>query len=76
MSSRLPRVTSEQTLRALRRDGWFIARQVGSHAIMRHPSKPGRLVVARHARAIMKPGMLSGILKDAGLTVEEFRALL
>jgi predicted RNA binding protein YcfA (HicA-like mRNA interferase family) len=76
MADRLPRVTAEKALRALQRAGWYVSRQSGSHAVLRHPTKRGRVVVPRHARAILKPGMLSGIIKDAELTVEEFRELL
>jgi predicted RNA binding protein YcfA (HicA-like mRNA interferase family) len=73
---RLPRVTAAQVLRALQREGWFIARQSGSHAVLRHSDRPGRVVVSRHAGLIVKPRTLSGIIREAGLSVEEFRALL
>ena len=76
MPDRLPRVTAAQALRALLRDGWYVSRQSGSHAVLHHPAKPGRVVVPRHAGVILKPGILSGIIKDAGLSVEEFRELL
>jgi predicted RNA binding protein YcfA (HicA-like mRNA interferase family) len=75
MSERLPRVTEQQVLSALSRDGWFIARQ-GKHAILRHPTKPGRVVVPRHRGKTLKPGTIDGIIEDAGLTVDEFRRLL
>ncbi len=76
MPDRLPRITAAQALRALRRDGWDVVRQTGSHAILRHPARSGRLVVPRHAGAILKPGILSNVIKDSGLTVEEFRSLM
>ncbi|MEX2598519.1 MAG: type II toxin-antitoxin system HicA family toxin [Dehalococcoidia bacterium] len=77
MAERLPRVTAGEALRALERDGWTIVRQSGtSHAILRHPRKRGRTVIPRHARAILKPGILAAILEDVGLTVREFRELL
>jgi len=48
---------------------------VGSHAVLLHPSDPQkRLVVPLH-RAI-KVGTLGKLLKDAGLSVEEFIELL
>lgn len=76
MSPRLPRVTAPELLRALLKDGWFVARHSGSHAILRHATKPGRVVVAKHPGAIVKPKTLQDALDDAGLTAEELRDLL
>jgi predicted RNA binding protein YcfA (HicA-like mRNA interferase family) len=76
VADRLPRITAAQALRALQRDRWGIVRQTGSHAVLRHPERAGRVVLPRHARVILKPGILSNVIKDAGLTVEEFRALI
>jgi predicted RNA binding protein YcfA (HicA-like mRNA interferase family) len=67
-------VTEREVLAALARDGWFIDRQTG-HTILRHPSKPGIVPVPRH-RGFLKPGTLRSIIRLAGLTVEEFCALL
>ena len=76
MSPRLPRVTADDLLRALNRDGWYISRQKGSHLKLRHPTKPGHVVVARHAGLIIKPGTLQTILNQAGLSADELRDLL
>jgi predicted RNA binding protein YcfA (HicA-like mRNA interferase family) len=77
VSQGLPRVTSDAVLRALGRDGWFISRQSGSHAILRHPEKPGRVVVPRHGGGkTLRLGTISAIIESAGLTVDELRRLL
>jgi predicted RNA binding protein YcfA (HicA-like mRNA interferase family) len=76
MSQRVPRITAADLLRALRRDGWTVRRQVGSHAQLIHPTKPGRVTVPVHAGAILKPKTLATALAQAGLTVDELRALL
>lgn len=76
MADRLPRANAEEVLRALARDGWFIARQSGSHVVLRHNSKPGRVVVAYHRRKTLKPATMASILGQAGLSPEEFRRLL
>jgi predicted RNA binding protein YcfA (HicA-like mRNA interferase family) len=73
---RAPRVTAEVVLRALARDGWVVDRQVGSHRILVHPSKAGRPAVAYHAGQIIPQKTLRSILKDADLTLDEFRSLL
>jgi predicted RNA binding protein YcfA (HicA-like mRNA interferase family) len=77
VSSRLPRVTGRDVLRALRRVGWYEHHQEGSHIFLRHPDHPGmRVTVAVHAGETFKLKTLQSILDQAGLTVEEFRELL
>ncbi|MGH2352236.1 MAG: type II toxin-antitoxin system HicA family toxin [Chloroflexota bacterium] len=76
MRQKLPRITAAQFLRALRRDGWSVHHQVGSHVQLKHPTKPGRLTVANHAGVILKPKTLARALDQAGLTVDDLRALL
>ncbi len=76
MPGRRPRVTPDQVLRALRRDGWVIDEQEGSHIALRHPGKPGYVTVPYHRGRTLKLKTLTSILRQAGLTVDEFRALL
>lgn len=76
MSPRLPRITARELLRALHRDGWYDTSQVGSHLTLRHPSRTGKVVVPVHAGAVLKVGLLKGILDDAGMTADELRNLL
>lgn len=72
---RLPRVTADQVLRALHRDGWYVERQ-RRHVILAHPTKAGTVVVPRHKGETLRPGTLSRIIDAAGLTVDEFTGLL
>jgi predicted RNA binding protein YcfA (HicA-like mRNA interferase family) len=70
---KIPRdVNGSEAVRALRRAGYETMRQTGSHLIMR---KDGRTVVVPQHKPI-KPGTLKGLMEQAGLTVEEFVALL
>ena len=70
---KIPRdVNGSEAVRALRRAGYEVLRQTGSHLIMR---KDGRTVVVPQHKPI-KPGTLKGMIEQAGLTVEEFVALL
>jgi predicted RNA binding protein YcfA (HicA-like mRNA interferase family) len=73
---RLPRVTGREVLTALRRGGWRIVRQDGSHVRLHHPTRQSKVTVAVHAGDVVKPGTLKGVLDQAGLTVEEFVELL
>lgn len=73
---RLPRITSEATLRALRAAGWQEVRRRGSHVILHRASRPGRVTVPVHAGVILKPKTLLSILEQAGVSVEEWVNLL
>ena len=54
-------------LRLLRRDGWVVIAQRGSHRQLKHPTKPGRVTVAGHLGDTLPPGTLNSILKQAAL---------
>ena len=73
--TRLPSLRPTQVIRALERAGYSIDRTTGSHHILRHPARKGRVVVAVHAREL-KRGILADIIRQAGLTQEAFRTLL
>lgn len=74
MSPKLPVCTSQELLRALRKAGWEVHRQKGSHVVLRGP-RGGRVIVPLHARDV-PTGTLRSIIKDAGLTVEELTNFL
>jgi predicted RNA binding protein YcfA (HicA-like mRNA interferase family) len=68
----LPHVSGAEVVRALKNMGFVIARQRGSHIVLRRGARG--CVVPNHRE--IKTGTLSGILKQAGLTADEFiRAL-
>lgn len=76
MSPKLPRITAAELLRALFRDGWYRAHQVGSHLALRHDGRPGKVTVPVHAGAILAPKTLQSILDQTGLTADQLRDLL
>ena len=73
---RLPVVTGAETVRALERGGFVFQRQSGSHVQLKHPGTRRRASVPVHSGEDLPRGTLAGILKDAGLSVEEFVTLL
>lgn len=76
MSNRLPSLKPTEVIRALERAGFFFHHATGSHHYYKHPDKPNvRVSVAVHAREL-KRGTLVGIIKDAGMTIDEFINLL
>ena len=58
-------VKYNELFRVLKKDGWFVTRQKGSHMIMRHPHKPGPLIVPYHGAKEMSSGLMRAILKKA-----------
>jgi predicted RNA binding protein YcfA (HicA-like mRNA interferase family) len=54
-------------LRLLKKDGWFVVRQSGSHVIMEHPIKNGQIVCPFHGSHEVGKGSEKKIKKDAGI---------
>jgi len=72
---KLPTDLSGQDLvKALRRANFLVARQRGSHIILRREHPRARVVVPDH-KAI-RPGTLKQILNETGLTIEDLITLL
>ena len=65
---RLPRVSGADAVRRLTRLGFVVVRQRGSHIVMRRGASG--CVVPNHSE--MKLGTLAGVLRQAGVSVEEF----
>jgi predicted RNA binding protein YcfA (HicA-like mRNA interferase family) len=73
MANRLKRVTGRELMRVLEKVGWHVDRVHGSHHIMRNPDHPRVTIsVPVHGRRIIPVGTLSNILRDAGITAEDF----
>jgi predicted RNA binding protein YcfA (HicA-like mRNA interferase family) len=73
----LPVTTGKDAVAALRRAGFVVDRIAGSHHVMTFPGDPTRTVtVPVKAGRDLKPGTLRSIIRQAGLTVEEFSRLL
>ena len=76
MSPRLPTLTSRQVLAALARAGFFVHHQTGSHATLKHADDPGlRVTVPVHGRDLQR-GTLTAIVRQSGMTREEFMGYL
>lgn len=76
MSPKLPVINSRKLLRALKRAGFVIDRQEGSHVSLIHPDCPELTVTVPYHNKDLKKGTLHHILKQAGLTVEQLIKLL
>lgn len=58
--------TPKELMKVLTKDGWYIDRIKGSHHILKHPTKAGRVTIPLH-KEDLKPKTLQTILKQAGL---------
>ncbi len=57
----------KELIKILENDGWYQARQRGSHRQFKHPVKSGTVTVSGKPNADMPPGTLNNALKQAGL---------
>jgi predicted RNA binding protein YcfA (HicA-like mRNA interferase family) len=73
--SKIPRISGREVVAALTKIGYRKDRQKGSHIVIRQIDYPHRRIVVPDHREIAK-GTLRKIIKQAGLTVEEFKQLL
>jgi predicted RNA binding protein YcfA (HicA-like mRNA interferase family) len=74
---RLPAVNGKRVIQVLTRTGFVVDRTVGSHHVLVYPGDPTRTVnVPVHSGRDLKPGTLRSIIRQTGLTVEEFTELL
>ncbi|MBE8995822.1 type II toxin-antitoxin system HicA family toxin [Microcystis aeruginosa] len=69
---KLPRISSREAVRSLERLGFEEVRQTGSHVVMKKETEEGKIGCVVPVHQELKVGTLSGILKQAQVTVEEF----
>lgn len=66
--------SGREVVKALRRMGFVVDHQRGSHIFLHNLEKNISVVVPRHKE--LKKGTLSSILKKAGVTVEDLKKLV
>jgi predicted RNA binding protein YcfA (HicA-like mRNA interferase family) len=72
--TKLPRITGKKVIAVLKKNGFEVIRIKGSHHFLKHPD--GRsTVVAVHTGETIGSGLMSKILHDCDLTIEEFTRL-
>lgn len=73
----LPVSNGKDVVRALMKARFVVDRIVGSHHVLALPGDPTRTVtVPVHAGRDLKPGTLRSIIRQAGLSVEQFIDLI
>ncbi|MCK4310493.1 MAG: type II toxin-antitoxin system HicA family toxin [Methanomicrobia archaeon] len=68
--AKLPIISGIAAIKAFAKIGWKPHRQVGSHVVLRKEGSEVTLSVPKHKE--LKPGLLRKLIKDAGISSEEF----
>jgi len=71
---KLPVISGRRARRAFEKVGWVFNRQRGSHTLLVKTGMPFNLTIPDQKE--LDRGLWRGVIRDAGLTVEEFVELL
>jgi predicted RNA binding protein YcfA (HicA-like mRNA interferase family) len=69
-----PVISGVEAVKVFQRAGWRIDRQRGSHVVLLKPGCLASLSVPQHPE--LAPGTLRALIRSAGMSVEDFAALL
>jgi predicted RNA binding protein YcfA (HicA-like mRNA interferase family) len=72
--SRLPSISGRECVRVLEKAGFYIKRQESSHIVLRRDNPFAQLTVPNHKT--LDKGTLRSIIRQAGMSVDEFISLL
>lgn len=67
-----PRLTADQVISILRRAGFRLAGQSGSHQKWRNPASGKQVIVAYHRGKILPIGTMRAIIDGSGLPLSEW----
>jgi predicted RNA binding protein YcfA (HicA-like mRNA interferase family) len=70
----IPILSGEQVIHASLTLGWEIARRQGSHVILVKEGHRATLSIPNHKEVVR--GTLRGLIRESGMTVEEFLSAL
>jgi predicted RNA binding protein YcfA (HicA-like mRNA interferase family) len=70
----LANISGKEAVKAFLRAGWLRGVQVGSHLTMTKSGHRAKLSIPQHKE--LSVGTLRSLIRDAGLTVDEFLDLL
>jgi predicted RNA binding protein YcfA (HicA-like mRNA interferase family) len=72
--SRLANISGKQAAKAFKKAGWQEVGQVGSHLVLTKPNTRVNLSIPQHRE--LSVGTLRALIRNAGLTVDDFLKLL
>ena len=73
MAPALRLCSGAETIGKLKKKGWTVSRQRGSHVMMVKPNYQFTLSIPQHDQ--LGPGLLRKIIRQADLSIEEFNNL-
>jgi predicted RNA binding protein YcfA (HicA-like mRNA interferase family) len=73
--TKLPRLNAQKLIKALQKAGFEVIRIRGSHHFLRHPDRRCT-VIPVHRGETIGPGLMSEILRDCEINLEELTKLL
>ena len=77
MSPKLPVAKPWKVIRALKKVGFVVHHQKGSHVFLYHPTKySSRYVIVPYHNKDLRPGTMRDIIKHPAIDPEEFIKLL
>jgi len=74
--TKVPFLSYQKVIKALRHDGWIVIRQRGSHIRLQKRLADETIKIIVPAHRPIKRSTLSHILKQANISVERFNELL
>ncbi|MFH1761810.1 MAG: type II toxin-antitoxin system HicA family toxin [bacterium] len=74
--SKVPSLHYDKLIKALRRDGWVVVRQKGSHIRVQKTTRNESFKITVPAHSPIKRSTLAHILKQTKLSVEQLNSLL
>jgi len=74
--SKVPSLNYDKVIKALKRDGWVVVRQKGSHIRLHKYTRDKKLKLIVPTHKPIKRSTLTHILKQAELNLEDFLELL
>lgn len=72
--SKISSFKPRELIKKFEKAGYIVDRQKGSHVVLYHPIQGKRLIIPLHVRE-MPRGTLLSIIKQAGMTRDEFLKL-
>ena len=76
MAPKFANLKPREVVRALEKAGFHIHEISGWHVQLKHPDRPGRITVPYHERFDLPKHIVKSIVRQAGLTNQEFFRLL
>ena len=67
---KLANISGKEAVKVFEKLGWFVRGQVGSHVVLTKDNEKANLSVPQHKE--LAPGTLRKLIKNSGITVDEF----